>query len=77
MFKVGGDLDLYQRMAGAGAKIIYLPKFTSVFLKYGESLGDRSVELYKKERAQLSRNNGEKLYIRVIYKIARLCAQLL
>jgi glycosyltransferase involved in cell wall biosynthesis len=49
-FKIAGDMDLFYRIAKyKHAKFGYFPEVTTVFLKYGDSLGDNNVEKYKTE----------------------------
>jgi glycosyltransferase involved in cell wall biosynthesis len=51
--KISGDIDLFYRMANYnGVKFGYKNISTSVFLKYGESLGDKNSELGKNEIKQ-------------------------
>jgi hypothetical protein len=72
LFRVCGDLDLYQRIALVkGSKVALKPYFCSVFLKYGESLGDRSVDLYKVEYQSLEVFNGYNIAIRFLHKLDR------
>lgn len=75
-FRVCGDLDLYQRLAyEENAKIIFVPVFASVFLKYPDSLSASSVDVYAQEYKKLRVYNGDKLIVRVHYKLSRLYAE--
>jgi glycosyltransferase involved in cell wall biosynthesis len=50
-FKICGDLDFFYRIALLkDSRFRYIPEISSVFLKYGESLGDKSIEKYHSER---------------------------
>ena len=50
-YKITGDMDMFYRMAGAkGAKFIRYKGASVVFLKYGESLGDKNTEKGHRER---------------------------
>jgi glycosyltransferase involved in cell wall biosynthesis len=76
VFRVCGDLDLFQRIAySKNAKIIFVPVYGSIFLKTGVSLGDRSRDLYVKECPQLKRNDGQQIYVRMALRLLRLCGR--
>jgi glycosyltransferase involved in cell wall biosynthesis len=50
-YKIAGDMDLFYRMSLLkDVKIGYIPLKTTVFLKYGNSLGDLNSEKARKER---------------------------
>lgn len=69
-FRISGDLDLFQRMAlleNFKARYIAIP--STVFLKYGESLGDQNADLYHKEMEQLIQKNRNFLN-KVLFKIS-------
>jgi glycosyltransferase involved in cell wall biosynthesis len=58
-FKIIGDKDLFVRMSkikGFNAK--YINTFSTIFLKYGDSLGDRNISLYQKELIFCPRNKS-------------------
>lgn len=70
-FKICGDLDLFMRMALIpNTNFFYYRKPLSIFLKYGESLGDRNHELYLVERNNL-KNNPTK-FERFLFFISKL-----
>lgn len=70
MFKISGDLDLFQRMAFMdGFNARYIPVTSTIFLKYGNSLGDRNSDLYHKEMEQLENKNRNFLN-KVLFKIS-------
>jgi glycosyltransferase involved in cell wall biosynthesis len=49
-FKICGDLDFFYRLSLIdGAKFRRVPVNSSIFLKYGDSLGDRSTDIYLNE----------------------------
>jgi hypothetical protein len=51
-YKLIGDLDFFSRIAKCPtASSRYVRGVSSIFLKYGGSLGDRNAELYLKEMA--------------------------
>lgn len=69
-FRICGDLDLFHRMAkNDSARFKYVRMPLSIFLKYGESLGDVNTKLYNEERAHLlpwpNKCNG------LLYRISR------
>lgn len=70
-FRICGDLDMYQRMALASEKkFLYIPVVSTVFLKYGNSLGDLNSELNQNELTQLENSRGESLLYRLLYFIS-------
>jgi glycosyltransferase involved in cell wall biosynthesis len=53
-FRICGDLDLFHRMAmHDSTRFNYVRMPLSIFLKYGESLGDLNEKRYREERANL------------------------
>lgn len=49
-FKICGDLDLFLRMANVdGSKFKYVPKVSTIFMKRGDSLGDKNHDQYLRE----------------------------
>lgn len=68
-FKIAGDMDLFYRFA-----ISPLGKFekvnttSSVFLKYGESLGDKNSNLAKIERAN-AKIPSPNFFVRLFYRV--------
>ena len=55
MFKIIGDLDFFKRIAALPeSSMKYLPTTSSVFLKYGDSLGDRNTHIQQEELAKIN-----------------------
>ena len=72
-FKITGDGDLFYRMSQLNhAKFGYMPVKTSVFLKHGNSLGDRNTQIAIDERKTLSTRPNGTLLNRINLKIARI-----
>lgn len=70
-FKICGDLDMFQRMAiASNNNFSYVPKVSTVFLKYGDSLGDRNSALNQKELTQLANSSGKNLLYRLLYYVS-------
>lgn len=69
-FKICGDLDLFMRMALLPVRFFYCRKPLSIFLKYGESFGDRSHNIYLVERNELL--NSPNKIDRILFKLSRL-----
>lgn len=70
-FKIIGDTDLFIRMAlEKDVKFSYLPITTSVFIKYGNSLYDRSADLIKEERRMIKVKRS--FYVRILLRLFRL-----
>ncbi|MDB4444785.1 glycosyltransferase [Akkermansiaceae bacterium] len=71
-FKIAGDLDFFVRFAKASTKpFARLNRTCVVFLKYGESLGDRSHQLYLEEKENLPKPKHGRLghlLAKIIYK---------
>lgn len=71
LFKIIGDADLFIRMSHEHTlRFSYLSITTSVFIKYGNSLYDRSVNLIIKEEEIM--NLKRSFTIRVLLRICRL-----
>ena len=71
-FKIIGDRDLFQKMAyDSSLRIKYVPIFSSVFLRYDESLLYRNLDLLKREHAYTIKTNPS-LFNRGIYHFFRL-----
>ena len=72
-FKIAGDIDFFVRFAKASSKPFARTKRKSVvFLKYGDSLGDRSHDLYLQEKKKLpAPKHGPLGHVlaKVIYKV--------
>ncbi len=70
-FKICGDLDLFVRIAQyPGSTFSYVPKVATVFMKRGDSLGDRNTERYQKEL----KDNGlpvPTIPVRILYRIGK------
>jgi glycosyltransferase involved in cell wall biosynthesis len=66
-FKIIGDRDLFQIMAyDKTLKMQYVPVFSSIFLRYEESLLYRSMDKLKKEHSYTIKTN-KSIYIRFLY----------
>jgi glycosyltransferase involved in cell wall biosynthesis len=75
IFKVCGDLDLFQRIAFLQeTKIIFVPVFASEFMMHKNSLGSISKKLYEREYKKLKTYKGRDLSIRLPAKLMRLLA---
>jgi len=71
-FKIIGDRDLFQKMAFDNTlQMKYIPVFSSVFLRYQESLLYRNLDLLKEEHAFTIKTNVS-LFNRGIYHLFRL-----
>jgi glycosyltransferase involved in cell wall biosynthesis len=71
-FKISGDLDLFIKIAKTSTKkFSYINQVSVVFLKYGESLGDKNSELSKKEVDSINTNSNflTKTLAKIIFKI--------
>jgi hypothetical protein len=69
-FNIAGDLDLFQRMAlqdNFNAK--YIPVPSTIFLKYGDSLGDNNTDVYYREMKKLTRQNRN-IFNKAFFKIS-------
>lgn len=70
-FKIIGDTDLFIRMArDKELRFSYIPITTSIFIKYGNSLYDRSADLIKRERERMDVKRA--LYVRVLLRLFRI-----
>jgi len=70
-FKIIGDTDLFVRMAlEKDLNFSYLPITTSIFIKYGNSLYDRSADLIKEERKMIKAKRS--FYVRLLLRLFRL-----
>jgi glycosyltransferase involved in cell wall biosynthesis len=68
-FKICGDLDFFMRIAILNKyNIHYMNANLTIFLKYGESLGDRSHKLYLQERQNLL--TKPTTWVRILFKIS-------
>ncbi|MDD2995039.1 MAG: glycosyltransferase [Paludibacter sp.] len=66
-YRIAGDMDLFFRMAiHKCAKFSYFPFVTTVFLKHGDSLGDKNGEIYFSElcKAGIPKPNS---FIKILY----------
>ena len=71
-FKIIGDRDLFQKMAFDNTlQMKYIPVFSSVFLRYQESLLYRNLDLLKEEHSFTIKTNVS-LFNRGIYHLFRL-----
>lgn len=71
-YKIAGDMDLYYRMSLLkDLKIGYLPIKTTVFLKYGDSLGDQNSDKARSERLEANIPNPS-FYTRLAYRISKI-----
>jgi glycosyltransferase involved in cell wall biosynthesis len=71
-FKIGGDGDLFRRIAGKkNSRIGFIDVTSSIFLKHGNSLGDRNTPLYLQESLQ-SKQPVASLLNRGFMKLARM-----
>lgn len=71
-YKICGDLDFFRRVASVpGARIKYLPVTASVFLKYGQSLGDLNNDRYRHELNYMLEGRKVSLMDKNIFRIAR------
>lgn len=71
-FNIAGDLDLFQRMALQGDfRAKYIPVSSSIFLKYGNSLGDNNTDVYYQEMKLLSRQNRN-IFNKALFKISEI-----
>jgi len=69
-FKIAGDLDFFNRLSLVNnINFHYYNKTLSIFLKYGQSLGDKNNILYNLEYNKLN-NKTTKIYI-FLYKLTR------
>ena len=72
-YKICGDMDLFYRMSCVkNAKFGYLPVLSTVFLKYGESLGDKNTNLAIKEKKIKGTIPKVLIFDRILYKLVRL-----
>lgn len=62
-----GDLDLFQRMARFTKKIKKIEAISTVFYKYGESLGDRNNKTYQAELIKM--NVKRKTIVNILFSI--------
>ncbi|MBK7098444.1 MAG: glycosyltransferase [Sphingobacteriales bacterium] len=70
-FRIIGDMDFFRRIATTpGTKIARVNDTSSVFLKYGESLGDLNNDLYYEELKQIDYKLDIKT--KILFKIAKL-----
>ncbi len=70
-FKIIGDRDLFQKMAyDITLKIKYVPVFSSVFLRYEDSLLFRNIDLLKNEHEYTIKTNSS-LFNRGLYHFFR------
>jgi len=68
-FRICGDFDLFLRMAkAANSKFRYLPVISTIFMKRGDSLGDRNDDVYIRE---FNANNLPRptLLVKIFYRI--------
>lgn len=72
LFRISGDLDFFQRLALKGSKIIYHPTTASLFLKYGNSLGDLNTDKYLQERRLLMCGNTPSIFDKALFKASGL-----
>jgi len=71
-YKIAGDIDLFYRMSQLeNIKFNYLPLKTTVFLKYGDSLGDNNSEKAIKEREEANIPIPD-MITRLLFKISKL-----
>ena len=70
MFKICGDLDLFQRFSLEKAKIKYLPIETILYSKYGSSFGTINKDLHMVE-LQLLTLNSKSIFNNFLFSIAR------
>jgi glycosyltransferase involved in cell wall biosynthesis len=69
-FKIAGDLDFFNRLSTKkNINFHYCNKTLSVFLKYGESLGDKNNKLYNLEYKKL--NSRKSPIYSLLYKLTR------
>lgn len=72
-YKIIGDMDLFYRMAlNPDSKFGYIGVTTSVFIKYGNSLGDKNGDVAKKEREMNGIIPKPKKHIKYLLRITRL-----
>lgn len=70
-FRISGDLDLFQRMAfDKEIRFCRLNVVSSIFLKHGNSLGDRSARVSVAERDRL-RNHNHTIFNRLLFRLMR------
>ncbi len=74
MFRIMGDRDLFQRIALLNnVTVKYIPVFSSIFLKYGESLGDKNTSRYLEERKNaICSNDG--FFLRTVFHLTKVVA---
>ena len=72
-FKIVGDMDLFYRMAMTQkSKFGFMNLYTSEFLKYGDSLGDKNSQLGKNERIDIGRIPKASLLNSILLKVLRI-----
>jgi len=71
-FKICGDLELFIKMSlHKKYSFNYIPAVSSVFLVYGNSLGDLNTEKYKKEFLSLKTVKTNNVVTRMLFKLAK------
>ena len=71
-YRIIGDLDLFYKMAITDAKFGYVPVTSTIFLKYGASLGDKNTALSIREKQDSGYLPGPGVLVRAFYKIIRI-----
>lgn len=77
-FKICGDCDLFQRIAFRSKNdFIYLPVNSSIFLKYGESLGDRNILTSQIEKKSLYQDKSNTFVGLALFRFSKIISIIL
>ena len=70
-YRIAGDLEFFRRMAMLpDFRAVAVPTVASIFLKHGESLGDRNTPLAEEERRRMGVPTHPRLMDQVLFRIA-------
>lgn len=72
-YKIIGDLDLFYKMSKVkDAKFRYIPVTSTIFLKYGDSLGDNNTALAQREKKESGYLPNPGIVDMALFKMARI-----